>query len=160
VVILGTVSALITFGLVWVGSVPAELYIYPAKGQSKKQQDRDEYDCHEWATQQTGVDPVQLAQQEMSSDQTVTPERGDTVRGAAGGAALGAIGGAIGGDAGKGAAIGAAVGGLLGHRRARIEAQQQQDAMDAANQARQQKLENYDRAYATCLEGKGYTVSQ
>jgi outer membrane lipoprotein SlyB len=136
-VILGTMAGWVSFGVICLGTAPADLYIYPAKGQSGNQQDKDEYDCHQWATAQTGVDPVKLAHQEMSADQPVSPERGGAVRGAAGGAALGAIGGAIGGDAGKGAAAGAAIGGLLGHRRARMEAQQQQNANESANQARQ-----------------------
>jgi hypothetical protein len=158
-VVLGTVAGWVAFGMMSLGTAPADQYIYPAKGQSKNQQDKDEYDCHQWATAQTGVDPIKLAQQEMSTDQAATPEPGAAVHGAARGAALGAVGGAIGGDAGKGAAIGASVGGLMGHRRARMEAQQQQNANEAANQANQQKLNQYDKAYATCLQGKGYSVS-
>jgi hypothetical protein len=36
-----------------------ELYIYPAKGQSEKQQALDRYECHRWAASQTGFDPTQ-----------------------------------------------------------------------------------------------------
>ena len=40
------------------GSADAqELYIYPSKGQSQAQQDKDRYECHTWAVQQTGFDP-------------------------------------------------------------------------------------------------------
>src|SRR5260370_34218937 len=35
----------------------SDIYIYPAKGQSQAQQDKDRYECHAWAVQQTGVDP-------------------------------------------------------------------------------------------------------
>ncbi|MGH8206352.1 MAG: DUF6515 family protein [Steroidobacteraceae bacterium] len=36
-----------------------ELYIYPKNGQTKGQQAQDRYECHSWATQQTGFDPTQ-----------------------------------------------------------------------------------------------------
>ena len=35
----------------------AEPMIYPAKGQSQTQQDKDRYECHTWAVKQTGFDP-------------------------------------------------------------------------------------------------------
>ena len=34
-----------------------DIYVYPAKGQSQAQQDRDRYECHSWAVKQTGFDP-------------------------------------------------------------------------------------------------------
>ncbi|MGH8230051.1 MAG: DUF6515 family protein [Steroidobacteraceae bacterium] len=37
-----------------------QLYIYPKKGQSAAQQSQDRYDCHKWATGQTGFDPTAL----------------------------------------------------------------------------------------------------
>jgi len=37
----------------------AQLYIYPKKGQSSDQQAQDRYECHSWATNQTGFDPTQ-----------------------------------------------------------------------------------------------------
>ena len=33
------------------------MFIYPAKGQDQAQQDKDRYECHSWAVQQTGFDP-------------------------------------------------------------------------------------------------------
>lgn len=35
-----------------------DLYIYPSRGQSEQQQSDDRYECHRWASQQTGYDPV------------------------------------------------------------------------------------------------------
>jgi hypothetical protein len=32
-------------------------FIYPSKGQSPEQQQKDRYECHTWAVQQTGFDP-------------------------------------------------------------------------------------------------------
>jgi hypothetical protein len=122
----------------------AHPYVYPAKGQTAEQQQKDQYECHEWAVQQTGFDPSQPVEQS-------TP-RGSVMGGAARGAALGAVGGAIGGDAGKGAAIGAAVGGLGTVMRDRRANEQQQQAYSASTQS-------YDRAYGVCLQGRGYTVN-
>jgi len=34
-----------------------DIFIYPAKGQSQAQQDKDRYECHAGAVQQTGFDP-------------------------------------------------------------------------------------------------------
>jgi hypothetical protein len=36
---------------------PQRVYVYPANGQTAEQTDRDRYECHVWAVQQTGVDP-------------------------------------------------------------------------------------------------------
>ncbi len=35
-----------------------ELYIYPKNGQSEQQQAQDRYECHSWASSQTGFDPT------------------------------------------------------------------------------------------------------
>ncbi|MCE6982447.1 glycine zipper family protein, partial [Pseudomonas frederiksbergensis] len=35
-----------------------EVIAYPAQGQSPQQLDRDRYECHRWAVQQTGFDPA------------------------------------------------------------------------------------------------------
>ena len=37
--------------------VPPPIMVYPAQGQSPEQLERDRYDCHIWAVQQTGFDP-------------------------------------------------------------------------------------------------------
>jgi len=35
-----------------------DMYVYPKQGQDKAQQDKDTYECHSWAVQQTGFDPT------------------------------------------------------------------------------------------------------
>jgi hypothetical protein len=37
---------------------PQELFVYPKQGQSEERQARDRYQCHTWATEQTGFDPT------------------------------------------------------------------------------------------------------
>jgi hypothetical protein len=130
--------------------VSADVFAYPKKGQSQQQFEQDQFGCHQWAKGQTGVDPMQP----QPSAAAPPPQQGGAVRGAAGGAALGAIGGAIGGNAGKGAAIGAGVGAGAGLIR---QAGRNQQAAQAQQQA-QLGRNNYDRAYAACLEGRGYQV--
>lgn len=118
-------------------------YVYPAKGQSAEQMSKDEYECHQWAVGSTGYDP--------NAASGSAPRQRGLVGGAARGAALGAIGGAIAGDAGTGAAAGAAVGAagrLLRNRRQRVEYDHAKGAAD----------QSFSRAYAACLEGRGYTV--
>ena len=129
--------------------------VYPSQGQSLGQQGQDESDCRIWAQQQTGFNPSQGPAYYGGS----SGASGQVLRGAAGGAALGAIGGAIGGDAGKGAAIGAGVGAAAGLlRRGRQRRAQEQAQQQAINQYNQQ-LANYNRAFATCMQGRGYAVN-
>ena len=138
------------------GMVSAEMFIYPAQGQSAEQLNREKFECNEWAKQQTGVDPNRVATDVQPKH---VEQRGGLFGGAARGAAVGAIGGAIGGDAGKGAAIGAGVGALAGNRRRRHSEQEQMQAYEQADQQRNALMETFNRAYRTCLEGRGYTVN-
>jgi hypothetical protein len=41
------------------GGAPAEIIAYPKNGQSADQQAKDKFECHQWATGQTGFDPTQ-----------------------------------------------------------------------------------------------------
>ena len=38
-------------------------FVYPSKGQSEEQQNKDKWECHQWATQQTGIDPEKMLQE-------------------------------------------------------------------------------------------------
>ena len=163
----------------------AEPFIYPSKGQTAQQEQKDKYACYDWASQQTGFDPAQeleaqqaaasqARQQSQQAQQTAVQQiestQGQGVGGAVLGAAGGSIIGAIAGDAGRGAAIGSAVGLLAGWHRRRvqgIEAEnqqlhtQQQIAAQSAQQlaVSQQKLANYNLAFKTCMQGRGYTLN-
>ena len=135
----------------------AELIIFPAKGQSSEQTEKDKFSCYGWAKQQTGFDP-------MAAPTTSTPapsqqqKSGGVVRGALGGAALGAIIGDSSRSARNAGAAGALIGGVRQNRANTATAQnteqwKQQEAGNYANNRNQ-----YNRAYSACLEGKGYTV--
>jgi hypothetical protein len=141
-----------------------DLFVFPSRGQSNEQMQRDRMECHAWARQQTGFDPFQAAPgapppQASGGGSTV----GGAVRGGAVGAAGGAVIGGIAGDFGRGAAIGAASGALLGgmarsgRNRRDADATRQWAQQEAAAQAAAR--DRFVRAYRTCLEGKGYTVN-
>ncbi|MCP3849872.1 MAG: hypothetical protein GY694_06500 [Gammaproteobacteria bacterium] len=134
-----------------------ELMIFPAKGQSSEQQEKDKFSCYGWAKGQTGFDPM-LAPKTSTPPPSQTKKSGGVLKGGIGGAALGAIIG----DSSKAAKRGLAAGGLIGGVRQssanratkqKTEQWQQQEASKYADNRNQ-----YNRAYSACLEGKGYTV--
>ncbi|HAM49509.1 MAG TPA: hypothetical protein DCP92_01975 [Nitrospiraceae bacterium] len=129
--------------------------IYPAKGQSDKQMEKDKYDCYTWAKKQTGFDPMQAQQAPPPSSKGPT---GEVVKGAAVGAVGGVAIGAIAGNAGKGAAIGAASGALIGGVRKHKKQQQQEESQQQQAAAVAAGRSEYNRAFGACLEGRGYTV--
>ena len=91
--------------------------------------------CESWAHQQTGFDPAA----ETAKGAVVGAVVGGAL-GAGGGAALGA---ASGGSAGRGAATGAVLGGVVG------------GVAGGAIQYSRSK-EGFDRAYASCMNARGY----
>jgi hypothetical protein len=142
----GKTVMILVAGLAMAAPLPSlgqQIYAYPTKGQSPDQQSRDQQECNGWANQQAGY---------ASPPSQGQPVVGGMLRGAAGGAAVGAVGGAIGGNAGKGAAIGAATGALFGGIR------QHARNNDQAAYQQQQANDGYRRAYAACMQGRGYSV--
>src|ERR1700691_3259264 len=94
---------------------PQKVFVYPANGQSPEQTDRDRYECHNWAVQQTGVDPSRADANPYARVvvQPANPPGTGTAVGAIGGAILGSI---IAGprNAGAGLVLGAATGAIVG----------------------------------------------
>ncbi len=139
---------------------PAETqtpFVYPAQGQTPEQQAQDEFECFQWAREQTGFDPAAPVDAPQS-------DGGRSVGGSAGvgagfGAAGGALVGALFGSPLRGAAIGAASGALVGGGKAAGRQQEQRRAEDQA-QAQQAALrDEYFRAFSTCMTGRGFTVA-
>jgi hypothetical protein len=132
------------------------VYVYPKNKQSQTQQANDESVCYKSAKAKTGVDPANLP---PATPASVTQRQGGAVRGAAGGAAVGAAVGAIAGNAGTGAGIGATLGAVRGRRTQTAVNNAEQHYAQANAQAQQsQSMNNFRRAYAACLESKGYVV--
>jgi len=142
---------------------PQRIFVYPNNGQSAEQTDRDRYECHLWAVQQTGVDPsrADASPYERVVVQPATPPGSNTAAGAIGGAILGAL---IAGPraAGAGLVVGGATGAILGSA---ADASEQQQAAQAQRQINMSAAEgraradSYRRALGACLQGRGYTVS-
>jgi hypothetical protein len=125
--------------------------VYPAAGQSAAQQARDEGECRVWAQERSGFAWGPTAPGPVAT--------GQVAGGAAAGAAIGSVGGAIGGRAGRGAAIGAGVGAAAGlvRRGARAQESRADRGQQAADWDRQ--MAELNRAFATCMRGRGYSVS-
>jgi hypothetical protein len=139
----------------------AKVYFYPQQGQSEAQQDRDRYDCHLWAVNQTGFDPTRrIAPREHRA--TVVPARDPNATIAATGVAGALIGATVAdrGEAGKGALVGAVTGSLLGA----VAASAENASQPAATRTRgpggryEQEAAGYRRAMSACLTGRGYSV--
>jgi outer membrane lipoprotein SlyB len=130
--------------------------VFPAKGQSQDQMEKDKFSCYQWAKQETGFDPMKVPTATSPPPQQQA-RRGGAVRGAAGGAVIGGIAGGS-----KGARRGAAAGGVIGgartqsQRRQDEQARKQWEQEQAAQYA--QSRNTYNRAYSACMEGRGYTV--
>ena len=90
--------------------------IYPAKGQSAPQQDKDKYQCHGWARDQSGFDPLQptpLTGTSLATTQGAGTNGITTVNTAAAGTGSPASAGSSAGGMVKNAGLGAAVGELV-----------------------------------------------
>ena len=134
-----------------------ELTIYPAKDQSAEQQEKDKFECYSWAKNDSGFDPMA-----MPKTTTPAPTTEKKKGGVAKGAAVGAIGGKVFGSSSKTTKKSAAAGALVGGARQsssnkKAEQERQQwEQQESANYANNRN--NYNRAYAACLEGRGYSV--
>jgi uncharacterized protein YcfJ len=138
-----------------------DIYVYPNNGQSEAQADRDRYECHQWAVQQTHFDPSVARNVEAPQVHVVGPPPGAS---AAAGAVTGAvIGAAVSNpyNAPGGALLGAIAGAIIGsaadeNRQEQMDQAQREYNRNYANQAR--PAQDYRRAISACLEGRGYMV--
>jgi hypothetical protein len=141
---------------------PQRVFVYPANGQSPEQTERDRYECHVWAVQQTGVDPSRDNNAyERVVVQPANPPGSGTAAGAIGGAILGAI---IAGprNAGAGLVIGGATGAIVGSAadaNAQAQARQTQAQINQSAATGRARADTYRRAIGACLTGRGYTVT-
>ena len=148
-----------------------DVFVFPTEGQDSSQQSKDEAECYSWAANNTGSDPFQLekdneqaqAQAEQQVEQTQSATQGAGARGAVKGAAAGALIGEVsGGDAGDSAAIGAATVAIASRRRARSanqQAEQQAEQQSATSQqATDEQIDNFKKAFSVCLEAHDYMV--
>jgi hypothetical protein len=119
------------------GASQPSVAVYPSKGQSAELQSRDVAECQTWAKQQTGYDP--------GMDTAKGAGLGVLIGGAVGAATGAAVGAATGAGAGRGAAAGAVIGGVGG-------------GVGGGAYSYSKSKDGYDRAYAACMQGRGYSV--
>ena len=140
------------------------VFVYPLHGQSTDLQDRDRYECHNWAVQQTGFDPsAPYVPPHLRVVVSSGPPPGaGIVTGAVAGAVIGSVLSRP-WEAGRGAFLGAIAGAAVGgmaESAAREQARAQADSN--ADYARAAQLEEqartYVRALTACLAGRGYEV--
>jgi hypothetical protein len=140
---------------------------YPMQGQSAELQDRDRYECHGWAVNQSGFDPS-MPNTPPHLQVQVTAAQPPAGTGVAVGAVSGAaIGAAVSRpwETGQGALVGAVAGAIIGDvadsarlEQARAAAAAGSDTTHARAALLEQMAANYRRAMAACLEGRGYSV--
>jgi TolA-binding protein len=145
---------------------PTQVYFYAQRGQSQAQQDRDRYECFNWAVQQTSFDPSRrTVPAEHHAPLVPVNNTGATV---VGGTLMGAaIGAAVSNPwhRDEGAVVGAIAGTALGALAANAQANAQASAIQAAHKqvtparaSYEQQAAEYRRAMSACLEGRGYVV--
>lgn len=135
------------------------LFVYPPEGKTQSERGQDDYECYDWAKNETSYDPMNSnTPQKVEADSHA--KAGSGLRGALRGAARGAVIGEIADDAGsKGAQLGAAAGMMRERSASRQANQQAADAQNSANQqAYAQSQDNFKKAMSICLEARGYSV--
>ena len=140
--------------------------IFPKEGQSREQKQQDEAYCRDWSQDETGVDPayirakLEAVTEQLNNQSAYAPSRGRRLlRGAALGAAMGGIDDGIDNNVGKRAVQGV----VLSGSRARQDSKQayKEKQVQSLIAKQQQLLEQYDeymRAFAVCMDAKGYSV--
>ncbi len=147
------------------------VYVFPNSGQTASQQSKDEGECYNWATTNTGSDPFELQKQaaadqqqaQQQAQQAQSSTKGAGARGAVGGAAAGALIGEIADtDRSEAAAWGAALGAVHNRRKADARSQQAQASAQqtgaSKGAATAEQITNFKKAFSVCLESKKYMV--
>lgn len=135
----------------------ADLFVYPAAGQTPEQQQKDEYECYAFAKSNSGFDPMAMPTATSARPEDST----STAKTTLGGAGLGAVVGGIadGSDGAKtGAAIGAVSGLLFGGAKNSKSKKQQEQWEQQQQQQYAAGRNNYNRAFSACMEGRDYSV--
>ncbi len=137
-------------------AVADDLIVFPNDGQSKEQQEADEFSCYRWAKDESGFDPM-APPTATAPPPAEEPKKGGTGRGLLRGAAIGGIV-----DGSDGAKTGAAAGAAMGTMR-RNDQRRKQEAAQAQWEQEQvaiytENRNRYNRGYAACMEAKNYTV--
>ncbi len=142
---------------------PTQRLISPRNNQSPEQQLTDEWECHDWACDQTAWDPYRAYNElvDMGYAVALTPEDFEEglIYRATEGAATGAVAGDIVGDMEKGAEFGATIAIALELRRSHYLKQLDDPVAQRTISRFERNLKHWDRKFAACLRPKGYRVT-
>lgn len=142
--------------LIWSAASAQELIIYPNKDQDAETQEADEFACYKWGKEESGFDPMVLPEATEAPPEQQA-KKGGLGRGALRGAAIGGI--VDGSDGAKtGAAAGAVVGGVRRGSQNAEQAQKEANWEQEQAQIYAEGRNNYNRAFAACMEARDYTV--
>ena len=148
------------------------MYFYPSQGQSVERQDRDRFECYQWARNQTGTDPGMTPIRGPAPEYDAPQVTGaGAAVGAVAGAAIGAAGstsgprygrGRGGGGSAEGMIMGAIIGSIIGAAAENAGA----EAQARANEARARRdaagvdvpLDGFRRAMGACMSSRGYSI--
>ncbi|MGD2098029.1 MAG: hypothetical protein PVG35_10635 [Desulfobacterales bacterium] len=158
-------AALLFLSIFLCGPVGAQdPIVYPAKGQSEDQLEKDKYQCYSWAKKQTGFDPMKTPTATSAPPSQEEKVWGAGKSGVAGGATGAIVGGIAKGGKGavRGGLLGAGAGALIGgvrssNQRNREEQKRKEWERKEANNYVRSRTE-YNRAFGACMEGRGYSV--
>jgi hypothetical protein len=159
------IMLLLFFSVALAGPVGAQdPIVYPAKGQSEDQMEKDRYQCYSWAKNQTGFDPMKTPTTTSAPPGKEEEVWGAGKSGVAGGATGAVVGGIATGKKGalRGGLLGAGAGALIGgvrssNQRKREEQKRKEWEQKEANNYVRARSE-YNRAFGACMEGRGYSV--
>ena len=138
--------------------------VYPAKGQSEDQIEKDKYQCYSWAKNQTGFDPMKTPTTTSGPPSKEKEVWGAGKSGVAGGATGAVVGGLAKGRKGAvrggliGAGTGALIGGVRSSNQRQREAQKRQEWEQKETNNYVRSRNEYNRAFGACMEGRGYSV--
>ena len=141
---------------------PLGHFIYPANEQGPQLLQHDKEACYGWASEETQFDPFAAYRQALEAQEQAEAagqRQGEVVQGAAKGAMRGFLVAAVlDNDRSEGAARGAVAGGLISGVKRRRRGRAAQKVADEKREQAEALLQNWDRAYVVCLEGRKYSV--
>lgn len=148
----------VIFGLsVAATAVQADLFVYPQKGQSGEQTDKDKFECYNWAKENSGFDPM-ARPTATTAPPKVKEQRGGALKGGAVGAIAGKVLGSSSKTTKRSAALGAVAGSVRQSSGNREQQQKKADWEQREGSNYEAQRNGYNRAYSACLEGRGYSV--
>ena len=131
-----------------------EPLVYPSKGQSQKQMDKDKYQCYGWAKQQTGFDPMQA----QAPAAAAKAPQSSAIRGSSWRSSDRSRRRCYSRQRRKGSSHRGCNRGVFSGLKMRREMKEENQAQQAQAQSQNQLRSSYNRAFGVCMRGRGYST--